>query len=401
MARRAGLLAAILATGFWTVAAAMSHGGEKDFHCLWAFARLMLARDAAPYDPVRIGNPAWFPSSPPPHTCEMSYPPPAALVFAPLAAFGLEVGATLFALASVALGLLAAVAASAATRGRLPVWGALLLIELFPGYYYDLALGQNGLLTLAILCVAFRWLGDGAPLRAGLLLAVLAYKPQWLVATAWLPAIAAPGRRRRFYAGLASGLAAIGLCSAALFGVRPWIAWLDVIASKLLPGGERARQLRMAWDLRNATAHLVPGPGGEILGWTVAIGVAGVAAIVLASRASRDLRGPAAAGLLMVALLAAPHVLYYDAVVLLLPVMLLTASFLERRYPPFLRAGLLASLGGLYAGIPISILLERGLEGETRRAAGAPPLGTISCLGLSIVAWCAERSETVSTSPPA
>jgi hypothetical protein len=141
-----------------------------------------------------------------------SYPPPALMIFTLLARLSLPVSAVVFQTASMALFL---GSQRFASRLRLPFIAA---AALSPAVLTTLILGQNGLLTGALLTGAFL-LAEGAPYAAGFAAGLMVIKPQLALL---LPiCFAASGNRRAF---LMAGLTMLLFCfaSGAEFGMKAW-----------------------------------------------------------------------------------------------------------------------------------------------------------------------------------
>jgi len=148
-------------------------------------------------------------------------PPPAALVLVPLAVLPLAIGFALFSGLSVA----AIVASYRVLTRRIgcPPWPTLVALLCVPGVF-SFALGQwAGVLTLCL--VVALWLLDRHPLVAGLALACLLIKPQYI----WLVPLALVVMRRwRALAGLALGALVVAALSLFLVGSRGIADWVGL-----------------------------------------------------------------------------------------------------------------------------------------------------------------------------
>lgn len=149
------------------------------------------------------------------------YPPVYLLLCAPLALLPYLLSFILFEAATLALWLLVARQILAA-RG----WAWCLPVLAYPAVFWTIGLGQNALLTAALLG-AVTVLLDRRPGRAGLLLALLCYKPHLALLA---PVALAGGRHWRAFAAAALGVAAIVALSIAVFGIAPWQAYLGELA---------------------------------------------------------------------------------------------------------------------------------------------------------------------------
>ena len=81
------------------------------------------------------------------------YPPALAVLYAPIGAMPFGVAAVTMYFGSIGLALAAARAIATATGGRISGLAAAVAIFYYPGLYYALWLGQNSLITLALLAI--------------------------------------------------------------------------------------------------------------------------------------------------------------------------------------------------------------------------------------------------------
>lgn len=140
-----------------------------------------------------------------------SYPPPALLLVSPLGWLGYVPG--LIAWSAAGLAALAWAARRLAPEPR--DW---LFLVLSPAAAVNVALGQNGAITAAILMAGLS-LWRRRPIAAGLVLGLLVFKPQ--IALLLPVAVLA---ERRWSTMLAAGVSAAGICllSTAMFGLEAW-----------------------------------------------------------------------------------------------------------------------------------------------------------------------------------
>jgi len=105
----------------------------------------------------------------------------------------------------------------------------------FPGIFMNLFYGQNGFLSGIFLGGGLLLL-DRSPGAAGLLLALLTYKPHLAVL---VPLALAAGRRWRALLAMAAGTAALTLAATLALGTQPWVAFISHIftAVKTLEAG--------------------------------------------------------------------------------------------------------------------------------------------------------------------
>ena len=136
--------------------------------------------------------------------------------------------AVLVAAAPYGWGLAAWLAASfaaylAAIRAILPRRETVLVAAAFPAVFVNVGHGQNGFLTAALLGGALHWL-DRRPWLAGVLIGLLAYKPQFGVL---IPIALLAGGRWRSIGAAATTVAALATISFALLGSGVWQAFAD------------------------------------------------------------------------------------------------------------------------------------------------------------------------------
>ena len=144
------------------------------------------------------------------------YPPSFLLVAAALARLPYLGALALWQSATVPLYL-------AATRAIFPRKETILLALAFPAVFVDLTHGQNGFFSAALLGTALLVL-DKRPLIAGILIGVLAYKPQFGML---IPLVLAASGRWRAFGAAAATVAALAVASSAAFGIGVWRAFFD------------------------------------------------------------------------------------------------------------------------------------------------------------------------------
>jgi hypothetical protein len=307
------------------------------------------------------------------------YPPIFFLIAAPLAALPYPAALALWQFGTFALYLAMLKAMLRPIRGRPPVrqtW--LLAAAAFPAVLINFGHGQNGFLSAALLGGALIVL-PRRPVLAGLLFAALAYKPQFGIAIPF--ALLASGRWRTI-AAACIGLAALVTITAFLFGGETWDAFLasaGVSRKLLLESGAVGFE-----KLQSAFAMVRLWGGGTTLAYAVQALVSGavIASLVWAWRSSCD-EATKAALLVSGSLLASPHILDYDLIVLAIAIAVLAARGLREGFRPF-EISLLAALW-------IVPLLARNTAGAL-----ALPLGfiTIATFHATLVAqvWRAQQA---------
>src|SRR5205814_7022046 len=99
----------------------------------------------------------------------------------------------------------------------------LVFLLLAPGAAVNLFFGQNGILSTVLLGGGVLLLGS-RPILAGVLLGLLAYKPQLAVLA---PFALLAGREWRALAAAILSQIALGLLSLLVLGAEPWFAFFD------------------------------------------------------------------------------------------------------------------------------------------------------------------------------
>lgn len=194
---------------------------------------------------------------------------------------------------------------------------ALFLVIASPAVFQSLITGQTGFLTAALLAGAAMW-ADRRPLLAGIAAGLLTIKPQLGLLIPF--AFAAAGCWRAF--GAAAATAAIMvLASLALFGVQSWSAFFDAVTT------HGARLQLEAFPFHKLIsvfggATMLGAPAAAALGAQAIASLTLAAVIVLIWRkiADPDLR---AAALIAAAPLATPYAFYYEAALLIAPVLII------------------------------------------------------------------------------
>ncbi|MGD0634564.1 MAG: glycosyltransferase family 87 protein [Beijerinckiaceae bacterium] len=218
-------------------------------------------------------------------------------------------------------------AAPVKQAGRMAVVSAALV---YPAVTVNLLHGHNGFLTAALL-------GTGAllvpkrPVLAGVLLGLLAYKPQFALAVP--VALLAGGYFRAAFAA-ALAVAAATLAALAAFGWEPWQAFfasLDFTRRAVLEqGGPGFAKMQSAF----AAVRLLGGPA------SLAYAVQGAVTLSVLGALAWLWRGPSdhrlkATGLIVASLLSTPYCLDYDLTVLGPALALLVSYGVARGFPPY------------------------------------------------------------------
>jgi hypothetical protein len=254
----------------------------------------------------------------------------------------------------------------AAMRAILPRPETLLIAAAFPAVFINIGHGQNGFLTAALLGGALHWL-DRRPWLAGVLIGLLAYKPQFGVL---IPvALLAGGRWTTIGAAVAT-IAALLAVSFVTLGDGVWHAFADsmtftqtVVLEQGGIGWEKIQSVFSAMRMWGAGVHLA---------YAVQIALALMLAASLASlwqsNAEFELK---ASALATASLLATPYVLDYDLVALAVGIVFFVRHGLSRGFRTF-EISLLAAAW-------IVPLLSRGVASAT-----GIPLGLVVLLAFYV-----------------
>lgn len=261
--------------------------------------------------------------------------------------------------------MVAGLAAYLATiRAILPRDGIWLIALAFPAVFVNIGHGQNGFLTTALLGCALQVM-DRRPWLAGVLIGLLAYKPQFGVL---IPlALLASGRWPAIIAAAATVIA-LAIVTTLCLGTGIWQAFLGSTAFTqhvvLELGGTGWEKIQSIFSAVSAWGASVP------VAYTAqaTLGVALAVSIVWLWRsdAAFDLK---ASALATASLLATPYVLDYDLVVLALSIAFFVRHGLARGFRDWEIT--------LLAAAWIVPLVSRGIAAVT-----TVPLGLIAMLAL-------------------
>jgi hypothetical protein len=260
----------------------------------------------------------------------------------------------------------------AALRAILPRPETLLIAASFPAVFVNIGHGHNGFLTTALLGGALHLL-DRRPWLAGVLIGLLAYKPQFGVL---IPvALLAGGRWNTIGAAMAT-VAAMLAISFVTLGGGVWHAFADsttftqtVVLEQGGTGWEKIQSVFSAvrmWGAGVHTAYAVQ----------IALGLALAASLawLWRSEAAFELK---ASALATASLLATPYVLDYDLVVLAIAIAFFARHGLRRGFHEYeislLAAAwmvpLLSRIVAGTTGIPLGLLVMLALYAFTLRRA--------------------------------
>lgn len=218
----------------------------------------------------------------------------------------------------------------AAMRAILPERIMLLAALAFPAVFLNLTHGQNGFLTAALLGGALVVL-DRRPIVAGILIGLLAYKPQFGVL---IPLVLAATGRWRVFASAAGTVLALALSATLLFGVSIWPAFFEsahatrtIVLEQGSTGWEKIQSTFSAARALGASVDVAYAGQGLI-------GLIAAASVVLLWRAPAP-QGVKAAGLIVGSLLATPYLMDYDLMALAPAIGFLVAEGLKRGFAPY------------------------------------------------------------------
>ena len=270
-----------------------------DFFGLWSFGKFATEAGAAIYHPSALQafqhalDPSFGDSYPYP------YPPTLLLALAPLGLLPLALAYALWICGTFGLYALATLGREWRSR-----YGVALLVA--PTTLLTIVSGQNGLLSAALLVGGLRCLKP-SPLAGGILLGLLAYKPQFGLV---VPIVLIASRQwRAMFAACLTVMAAIAASSAA-FGWSIWLDWL--------------RTMPLYWHLLKANqaglSHLMPtvmagmmqlGASAQ-MAYAGQVVVAAALAITVWRLVARALDERAIAAAIVATALASPYAFTYD-----------------------------------------------------------------------------------------
>ncbi|HMI13860.1 MAG TPA: glycosyltransferase family 87 protein [Bradyrhizobium sp.] len=255
----------------------------------------------------------------------------------------------------------------AAMRAIMPRPETLLIAAAFPAVFINIGHGQNGFLTAALLGGALHWL-DRRPWLAGVLIGLLAYKPQFGVL---IPVALLAGGRWNTIGAAAATVAALVAVSFVTLGGGVWHAFADSMTFTqtvvLEPGG-------IGWEkIQSAFSAMRMWGAGVRTAYAIQIALALMLAASLAwlwqSNALFELK---ASALATASLLATPYVLDYDLVVLAVAIVFFVRHGMNRGFHDY-EISLLAAAW-------VMPLLSRAIAGVT-----GIPLGLLALLALYVI----------------
>jgi alpha-1,2-mannosyltransferase len=228
----------------------------------------------------------------------------------------------------------------------------LLLALAFPAVFINLGQAHNGFLTAALIGAALLQL-DRRPVLAGVLIGLLAYKPQFGLL---IPLVLIVSGRWRAFAAAATTVALMTLAVTAAFGSEVWTAFF---ASTKFTRSVVLEQGGTGWyKIQSVFSWVRMWGGGIALAYAaqIAVMLALAAALVWLWRSSATYPLKAA-GLLMGCLLATPYSLDYDLMVLAPAIAYLCIDGIARGFAPYEKTVL--------AGLWIVPLIARSIPQAT------------------------------------
>jgi alpha-1,2-mannosyltransferase len=305
------------------------------------------------------------------------YPPIFLLVATPLALMPYLWALAVWQIGTFALYLsvIAGVMARMPPRSKVigPIW--LPVAAGFPAVFINLGHGQNGFLSAGLFGAALLAL-PARPILSGALFGLLAYKPQLALVVPF--ALLAGGQWRSVLTAGITVMALVGL-TALIFGADLWLAFAastETARKLLLEQGDVGFE-----KLQSVFAAVRMWGGGVPLAYaaqgTVSAAVLGSTAWVWRSAPDRDLK---AALLVVATLLASPHVLDYDLVILA-PAIAFTVSAGRA-------GGFRDYEASLLAAVWIVPLLSRSVAGFT-----AVPVGLLAMLAFYLFVFRTALSD--------
>lgn len=246
-----------------------------------------------------------------------------------------------------------------------------------PAVFVNLTHGHNGFLTAALLGGALLLL-DRRPVLAGVLIGLLAYKPQFGLL---IPLVLAATGRWATFASASATVIAMAAGATALFGLDIWpafLASLEPTRTIVLEQGDTGfhkiqsvfATVRL-WGGPVALAHAAQG--------TVLLALAGLLVVIWRGASAFEIK---AATLTLACLLATPYSLDYDLIVVGVAIAFLIRHATRVGLPPWWGAAITLAVVAPLLARPAADLM--GL-----------PLGIISLMLLLIVAIRHEAREPV------
>jgi hypothetical protein len=248
------------------------------------------------------------------------YPPPIFFLVRPLAELPAQLGYYLWGFALLAPLVLAG--------GRIvPGAAGLVLTLAMPATFLNFMYGQNGALTAGLIGLGLT-LSQRRPVLAGVAVGLLCYKPQF---AALFPLVFLISGNWRAFAAAALTVAAVVGLSVTMFGVAPWLAFLDSLSRT----SGHLEEGNVAWTVMPTTfAGLRMWlPAGAAHAGQAVVSVAAVATVAwlwLRGRTRADGQAGRYAAVCLATLLIQPFAFLYDLAILTPALLWLGRDLVER-----------------------------------------------------------------------
>ncbi len=334
-----------------------------DFSGIWVAGRAVLAGHALqPYDNAAhaAAQAAAFGASA--TYLPWSYPPYGLAIAAALASLPYLAALTVWQGTTLLLYLAAVLRASRGTglAGR----DGLLAALAFPAVAINLCHGQNGFLSAGLLGLGGMMVSR-RPLLAGLLLGLLATKPQFMLV---VPVALVAGGYWRAAAMMAATVSVMTFATLVGFGTAPWCAFFTDLSFArhviLEDGGLPSYKLQSAF----AAVRLLAGSVGLAYVAQAVVTLAALASVASLWRRATDPRLKVAA-LILATFLSTPYAVDYDMTMIGPAIALMIAHGFDRGFAPYMKTLLacawLAPLGArvvaMTAGVPLGFITTASL----------------------------------------
>lgn len=213
---------------------------------------------------------------------------------------------------------------------------------LAPAASNNVLAGTNAVLVAALVVGGYA-LMDRRPWAAGALWGVMIFKPQYFPLL--VLAVVAARQWRMFGGGLAAGLSMVA-ASILLFGLQPWLDWMNVYLQPQRAAAVNATEWGHMWDNSISTClNLLGAPHGAGLAAQGAAMLAAAVAVWRTFAGGHPARLPI---LLCALLLASPHVSNYDMILLAIAALIHVRTLPGEARPLALILPLAAWLAPLY-----------------------------------------------------
>ncbi len=321
------------------------------------------------------------------------YPPPAAILFAPLAwlprsgAFWLWTGAQALLLLWMSR-LLLRIARRWSSHER---WSMMSAVLAFPPLLFTFQLGAFSLLTVVCVLQAYIALKGADESRAGLWLAIGTLKPQAVLQ----PALMLFGARRwRAVGSLGSAVAGMFIVSSVLLGWHTWPNFLRVVRAMSVLFDANGIVPSEMYNFKGALTSLLGNDRG------ILINLLSTIALLVASAFTLAIWRPAAwndrcfdlriALTILLGILFSPHLYPQDCLMLVVPAALIYAHLRDRGLPLRAYAALAMSCPLLFAISDSIIGVRLGLR---------PPVMVVAVLTVWAARLLADEDRTAAAEP--